>query len=298
MQPLASCPTFIAEHDTLAYGKSQGLEHELKNAAQEMKGCVGATSISLQAACDLFFLNLKRLVLVDDESDFGACKTRMIALGEEFVGMSQACRSRIARMASRFIRDGATILTHGNSRVVCGVLQEASKERSFRVIVTETRPQGDGFHVGKRLRELGIEVTMVLDSAVAAVMERVDFVLVGAQGVVENGGLINKIGTFQVALAAHAFNRPFYVAVESYKFTRLYPLSQGDLPVGSKADQSWDPLIPECIEREKEELGIHFFNPPSDFTPAHLITLLFSDRGVLTPQAVSEELIRLYAEVK
>ena len=44
-----------------------------------------------------------------------------------------------------------------------------------------------------------------------------DLVLVGAEGVVENGGVINKLGTYQIALAAAAHNTPFYVAAESYK---------------------------------------------------------------------------------
>ena len=55
-------------------------------------------------------------------------------------------------------------------------------------------------------------------------------VLVGAEAVVENGGIINKLGSYQIAIAAKALNRPLYVAAESYKFARLYPLSQRDLP--------------------------------------------------------------------
>jgi translation initiation factor 2B subunit (eIF-2B alpha/beta/delta family) len=51
-------------------------------------------------------------------------------------------------------------------------------------------------------------------------------VLVGGEGVVENGGVINKLGTYQIALCAKALNKPFYVAAESYKFARLYPLNQ------------------------------------------------------------------------
>lgn len=46
---------------------------------------------------------------------------------------------------------------------------------------------------------------------------RVDMVLVGAEGVVESGGIINKIGTYTLAIAAKSHNTPFYVAAESYK---------------------------------------------------------------------------------
>lgn len=60
----------------------------------------------------------------------------------------------------------------------------------------------------------------------AAGVLRVDLVLVGAEGVVENGGVINKLGTYQIAVCAKSLNKPFYVAAESYKFARLYPLNQ------------------------------------------------------------------------
>ena len=50
---------------------------------------------------------------------------------------------------------------------------------------------------------------------------RVDLVLVGAEGVVENGGVINKLGTYNIAIAAKAHNIPFYVASESYKVSTV-----------------------------------------------------------------------------
>ena len=53
---------------------------------------------------------------------------------------------------------------------------------------------------------------------------RIDMVLVGAEGVVENGGVINKLGTYQAAVSAHAHNTPFYVAAESYKVMKCPPL--------------------------------------------------------------------------
>lgn len=73
-------------------------------------------------------------------------------------------------------------------------------------------------------------MTICLDAAAAYVMERVDIVLVGAEGVVENGGIVNKLGTYQLALAAKALGKPVYVAAESFKMVRLYPLNQQDLP--------------------------------------------------------------------
>ncbi|KNA20856.1 hypothetical protein SOVF_048580 [Spinacia oleracea] len=48
-------------------------------------------------------------------------------------------------------------------------------------------------------------------------MGEVDMVFVGADGVVESGGIINMMGTYQIALVAHSLNKPVYVAAESYK---------------------------------------------------------------------------------
>lgn len=103
------------------------------------------------------------------------------------------------------------------------------------------------------LTAAGIPCTVVLDSAVAYVMDKVDFVLVGSEAVVESGGLINYVGSHQMAIIAKATNKPFYALAEryfleelgdarvpdspvwlfSYKFHRLFPLSQYDLPTHS-----------------------------------------------------------------
>ena len=58
--------------------------------------------------------------------------------------------------------------------------------------------------------------------------------IVGAEGVVESGGIISRLGTYQLGLLAKAAGKPFYVVAESHKFVRLYPLSQYDLPIDQR----------------------------------------------------------------
>ena len=136
----------------------------------------------------------------------------------------------------------------------------------------------------RALEDLKVPCTIVLDSGVGYIMERVDMVLVGAEGVVESGGIINKLGTYTVALAAKAHGVPVYVAAESFKFARLFPLSQRELPMERKGF-SLSPLLPPSVAVE---------NPSRDYTPPQYLDLLFTDLGVLTPAAVSDELIQLY----
>ncbi len=84
----------------------------------------------------------------------------------------------------------------------------------------------------KSLTELGIPSTLILDAAVGHVLagKKVDYVLMGAEGVVESGGVVNKIGSYSIALCAKELNTPVYVLCESFKFVRFYPLEQDDLP--------------------------------------------------------------------
>ena len=86
---------------------------------------------------------------------------------------------------------------------------------------------------------------------------------------------------------AKAMRKPVYVAAESYKFARLYPLNQRDLPE-SHAHTVALPL-PESAHAD-----VVAKSPACDYTPPQFITLLFTDLGILTPAAVSDELIRLY----
>lgn len=162
--------------------------------------------------------------------------------------------------------------------------------------------------------EANIPTSIILDSAVGSVMERVDMVICGAEGVMEDGGVVNKVravlytaldlffancsslsatlqlGTYQVAMIAKTLRKPFYVAVESYKFARMYPLSQRDV---EDMVQSTDGAAADATDADGKITKL-FPHATVDFTPAKYITLLFTDLGVLTPAAVSDELIRLY----
>ena len=318
-----------------------GLQDELKQAADillnysggsgssaggSQSGCVitkkQRSNIALQSGCELFLKYVTRTFL--ELPDFEACRQLVLERGERFQMISLAARDRIAVQASDFVPHNATILTHGWSRVVAAILLQASSSSSsssshggpyrkqqppkhFQLIILEGRPDASGAKAAQSYaRETNIPVRVIPDAAMGYIMETVDLVIVGAEGVLENGGIVNKMGTYALSLCAQANNKPFYVAAESYKFARLYPFHQSDLPYDNH-----EPL--ECVDTTttvssspsddskdrtftKIDLppNVQVENPPVDFTPAKYITLLFTDLGVLTPSAVSDELIRLY----
>ncbi|ERM96052.1 translation initiation factor eIF-2B subunit alpha isoform X1 [Amborella trichopoda] len=259
------------------------LEIELKKASDTLKSW-DTTSISLSAGCDLFMRHVTRTSALEYE-DFDAAKARLIERGERFGEISLRARKTIAMLSQDFIFDGCTILVHGFSRVVLEVLRlAASSGKLFRVFCTEGRPDKTGLRLSTELVGLGIPVKLLIDSAVAYNIDEVDMVFVGADGVVESGGIINMMGTYQIALVAHSMNKPVYVAAESYKFARLYPLDQKDLAPALRSVDFGVP-VPTAVEVETSA---------RDYTPPQYLTLLFTDLGVLTPSVVSDELIQLY----
>ncbi|KAI3802793.1 hypothetical protein L1987_30936 [Smallanthus sonchifolius] len=259
------------------------LQSELKAASDSLKSW-DTTSISLTAGCDLFMRYITRTSAFEYE-DFNSAKSRFLERAEKFGEISYKARKIIAMLGQDFIFNGCTILVHGFSRVVLEILKTAAESRKvFRVLCTEGRPDRTGLRFANELAKLDVPVKLLIDSAVAYSMDEVDMVFVGADGVVESGGIINMMGTYQIALVAKTMDKPVYVAAESYKFARLYPLDQKDMVPAVRPIDFGVP-IPSKVEVETSA---------RDYTPPQYLTLLFTDLGVLTPSVVSDELIQLY----
>ena len=149
------------------------------------------------------------------------------------------------------------MLTHGASRCVTRLLEKANERAKgkFQVIYVRdlSQPQESDRCV-KQLRDMGIPVAVIREAAVAHVMKlrrRVDMVFVGAEVVTQNGGIISRLGTLQVAQLAKNNQIPFYVCAETHKFYRHFPISQNDVaqnildftPTGDNDDQREEDLI-------------------------------------------------------
>uniref|UniRef100_A0A673YW74 Translation initiation factor eIF2B subunit alpha n=1 Tax=Salmo trutta TaxID=8032 RepID=A0A673YW74_SALTR len=260
-----------------------GLRESLKWATDCLTGV--DSSVAVSSGGELFLRFISLTSLEHQVTDLSRCKKVMEERGELFLEKISLSRTKVAKLCHTFIKDGAKILTHSSSRVVLRVLEKAAAEKKrFTVYVTESQPDTAGKQMADALRRLNVPVTVVLDAAVGYVLEKVDLVIVGAEGVVESGGIINKIGTYQMAVCSKAHNKPFYVVAESFKFVRLYPLNQQDVPDRFKYKADTLRTVSDLSEE----------HPMIDYTPPSLITLLFTDLGVLTPSAVSDELIKLY----
>jgi translation initiation factor eIF-2B subunit alpha len=120
---------------------------------------------------------------------------------------------------------------------------------------------------------MGLPCQVIVDSAVAVVMSKVDFVCVGCEAVMANGGIINKIGTYSLALIAQHFQKPVYCFCESFKFFEDFPLGQED--------------VNEILQKKE---GMDFLEMKVDYTPPEHIDLFFTDLGIFTSSGIADEL--------
>jgi methylthioribose-1-phosphate isomerase len=182
--------------------------------------------------------------------------------------------------------DGDVVLTHCNAGALAtvaygtalGVIRACWEQgKKVRVIATETRPKLQGARLtAYELKRDGIPVTLITDNMVGYVMHRgmVDKVIVGADRIVQDA-VINKIGTFTIAVLAKEHGVPFYVAA---------PRSTFDLTIKSSEAA--------IEERESEEVthigshriaaeGVEVLNPAFDVTPLDYVTAVICESGIL-----------------
>ncbi|ESW96448.1 hypothetical protein KL918_000401 [Ogataea parapolymorpha] len=283
--PVAAIESLLTMLKIKQPSTSSELINLLSDATTQLKTSI-PNAISLSAGCDLF----TRFVLRNTHlySDWEACRTHLVENGQLFLQRAKESREMIAQVGLKFIQDDDTVLVHGYSRVVHHLLVHAKQKFvRFRVFVTEARVDqstNDGIRMADALKLEGIPVCMINDSQVGYVLNKVDKVFMGAEGVSESGGIINRIGSYQIGVLAHNANKPLYVVSESHKFVRMFPLSPDDLPVPSENALTFSTDTNDGFN------GHHHV----DFTPHQYVTALISDLGVLTPSAVSEELIKMW----
>jgi ribose 1,5-bisphosphate isomerase len=219
-----------------------------------LKGVDGCTSV--KDATDLIIANAKAF----NESSVNAVK---------FIG----------EIGAKRIQDGDVILTHCNSSAALSVIKTAFRQgKKFRVYATESRPWRQGILTVNELAKEGIDVTLIIDSAVRSVMKYVTKVFVGADTITSHGTLINKVGTSQVALAANEARVQVYVCSETYKFSPMTLF--GDMVTIEERDHA------EVIGNAKLEPGVKIFNPVFDSTPSKYIDAIITEVGMIAPGSV------------
>ncbi|MCZ7394113.1 MAG: ribose 1,5-bisphosphate isomerase [Candidatus Methanoperedens sp.] len=241
------------------------------NYAAELLVSTRPTAVSLP--------NAVRAVMRYKGETVDEAKTIIKKLADEFIAGSENAVKRIGEIGARRVRDGDTIMTHCNSAAAISIFAAAHAQgKAINVIATESRPRMQGHITIKQLDAIGIKTSLIVDSAVRYFMKDVDLVIMGADAVTVNGSVINKIGTSQLALAAHEARKNVIIAAETYKFSPRTIL--GELVEIEERDSS------EVISGEMlgEFTNVCVKNPAFDVTPREYIDLICTEVGAIPPE--------------
>lgn len=142
------------------------------------------------------------------------------------------------------------------------------------IIMSESRPGGEGIPAAEALAKAGWRVTLVPDAAYALFIAEADTVVFGADSIRADGSVVNKVGSHTLALAAHAARVPVCVLCETLK------IAAPDAPLTL---EEMDPaaILPHPIP------GVTPRNVYFERVPTHLITGIITERGILTPADIA-----------
>jgi methylthioribose-1-phosphate isomerase len=215
-------------------------------------------------------------------------RTDQLAQALDIHEEDRAVCQMIGRHGATLVPKNGGVLTHCNAGglatsefgTALGVLYAAAEDgKQFHVYVDETRPLLQGARLTAwELQQHGIECTLICDSMAGQVMRegRVQLVIVGADRIAANGDTANKIGTYSVAVLAHAHGIPFYVAAPSSTFDLSIATGE-QIPIEQRDPRE----VTHGFGSATAPAGIAVYNPAFDVTPARLIAGFITERGVI-----------------
>ncbi len=197
--------------------------------------------------------------------------------------ISQLC----GQHAADLLTDGDRVLTHCFAgAALCWMLWIAKHQgKTIHLIPTETRPYLQGARLtAQSAVEMGIDCTLITDGMPAHLMSQgmIDKFICAADRITLDGHISNKVGTFQIALAAHYHRLPFYVL--GYDGPDPATATGADIPIEWRDGRE---LLHLAGRRTAVE-GIDALYPAFDITPPHLISGIVTDRGVFPARLIRQ----------
>ena len=273
----------------------------LQNASQDSQDRHHARSESIGSVGDI----LEEQAMGAGESNFnlppifykaprGDLKQSIMEVIQEITSDLEDLHKTINEQATNHIHSGEVILTYGKSDTVIEFLRAAAdKKLRFTVIVCESAPHYEGNDMARALAEPTeagntMDVCVIPDSAIVAMMARVNKVLLPAHAVLANGGLVASSGCNLVTLAAAENAVPVVCLTGMFKLTPLFPHEGQDtlndlLSPGSVVDYAM-----------QQDQQVDFVNPLYDYIRPEHINLYVTNVGSFQPSYIYRLLSEYY----
>ncbi|AFK18682.1 ribose 1,5-bisphosphate isomerase [Haloferax mediterranei ATCC 33500] len=215
----------------------------------------------------------------------------VVQSADDFCARLERAQADLGQVGANRLRDGDTIMTHCHSTDVFACVEAAVEQgKHIEAIVKETRPRLQGHITAEALHEMGVPVTLIVDSAARRYLNDVDHVLVGADAIAADGSVINKIGTSGLAVNARDRGAPIMVAAQTLK---LHPGTMTGHTVDIEMRDTEEIIDDETLA----ELGNPTVkNPAFDVTPPRYVDAIVTERGQFPPESIVILMRELFGE--
>lgn len=286
---------------TAAYGMALAARQSQASSAGELLADLAAARDLLNAqrptAVNLSWATARMLRTARQAAQAHAPGAPLAPLHEHLLNEAHAILAEDLAMCHAIGRHGAPliperghVLTHCNAgglatagygTALAPLRTAHTAGRALHVFVDETRPFLQGARLTAwELQQAGIDQTLITDNMAGHLMSRgsIDCVIVGADRIVANGDVANKIGTYSLAVLATAHHLPFYVAAPSS--TIDLTLQSGEqIPIEERSPDEVTHLGGQPIA----PAGVLAAHPAFDVTPNRLLTAIITEKGVCYP---------------
>jgi len=210
---------------------------------------------------------------------------------ESFVRQLDRAQEDLGRVGANRLADGDTVMTHCHSTDALACIEAAVEQgKSISAVVKETRPRNQGHITAEQLRDAGVPVTLIVDSAARRYLDEVDHVVVGADSIAADGGVINKIGTSGLAVNARERGVPIMTAAQTIK---LHPETLTGHTVEIEMRDEGEVIGPTT----RDEIGeITVENPAFDVTPPRYMDAIVTEQGQFPPESIVTLMRELFGE--
>ncbi|MDE1844792.1 MAG: S-methyl-5-thioribose-1-phosphate isomerase [Thaumarchaeota archaeon] len=202
---------------------------------------------------------------------------------DKLIRTINSAREKESKYSDKIIRSQSVIMTYCHSGEAMSFIKHSwtRHKKKISVIACLTEPKQQGVLTAKDLSLEGIPVTLIDDNAIGYFIKGVDMVVVGADAL-RLEGLVNKIGTRLLAIAASSAHKPFYIVANSLKLD-----TRENFKIEERSSRE---ILRKIINKEKIN-GIEIRNPAFDITPWELVTAVITERGIISPEKIKKELL-------
>jgi ribose 1,5-bisphosphate isomerase len=263
---------------SIAYAGLQALRHVMSKSVKSSKSLFTKELLSARKLLfnarpnePMMFNMINHVINSVSDHDGPDFKSYGLSVLDSLKSKVDAAKASMTKAGACLLKRNSVVFTHCHSSSVMSIIK-AAKPRA--VYCTESRPRYQGRITAVELIKAGLNVNMIVDSAVADYVKKADYFLIGCD-VITSTNIINKVGSRMISILCDKYDIPLYVCSLSYKFE----------------PGSVDGFISAVEERNTKEVwdapprGLEIHNPAFDVVDFENITGFVTDLGVLPPNS-------------